>query len=246
MANEIVEKEQTFSAALTDRLTKNAEIIPKDLNIPRFVTNVVSVLNEHPDYAKYGKEAILSNAMKGAIYGLDFMMKECYMVPYGNQLQFLTGYKGACKLAKKYAVRPVNEINAWVVREGDLLDVEIRDDNQKFKFQPKPFSNAPIIGAFGAVFYKDGKTEITMINKEGLDAARNQSKAQNSPAWKNFTDEMYKKVVLNRMCKTITMDFENAFQHEAFTEGISIETDRKELVKNEVERSANTEDFVED
>ena len=78
-----------------------------------------------------------------------------------------------------------------------------------------------------------------------LENTRKSSKAANSPAWKNFTGEMYKKTVLHRLCKHIELDFENPTQRTTFMAGMEIETDPKKLAENEIEENANSVDFDE-
>lgn len=78
------------------------------------------------------------------------------MVPYGNQLNYQTDYRGAKKLAKKYAIRPVKDIYAKLVHEGDLFEESIEGGNQTFVFKPKAFNDGKIIGAFAVCLYVDG------------------------------------------------------------------------------------------
>ena len=78
-----------------------------------------------------------------------------------------------------------------------------------------------------------------------LENTRKSSKASNSPAWKNFTGEMYKKTVLHRLCKHIELDFENPTQQNTFLSGMEIETDPQRLAENDIEQNANSVDFEE-
>ena len=239
-------KELTFSDNLRNELTNVQDALPKDFNKERFVQNALALLNDNPNIAKYGQAQIISGLMKGAYLGLDFYSKECYLVPYGNQLNYQTDYRGAKKLAKKYAIRPVKDIYAKLVREGDLFEESIEGGNQTFVFKPKAFNDGKIIGAFAVCLYADGGMQYDTMSLADLENTRKQSKASNSPAWKNFTGEMYKKTVLHRLCKHIELDFENPTQRTTFMAGMEIETDPKKLAENEIEENANFVDFDED
>ena len=239
-------KELTFSESLRNELKNVQDALPKDFNKERFVQNALALLNENPNIAKYGQEQIIGGLMKGAYLGLDFYSKECYLVPYGNQLNYQTDYRGAKKLAKKYAIRPVKDIYAKLVREGDLFEESIDGGNQTFVFKPKAFNDGKIIGAFAVCLYADGGMQYDTMSLADLENTRKQSKASNSPAWKNFTGEMYKKTVLHRLCKHIELDFENPTQRTTFMAGMEIETDPKKLAENEIEENANSVDFDED
>lgn len=251
MGNEIAksgrsELSTSFSGMLTEKLNSVSGALPKDFNKARFVQNTLSLLNEKPELSKYGNAQIMSGLLKGAYLGLDFYNKECYLVPYGNQLNYQTDYRGAKKLAKKYSIRPIKDIYAKLVREGDEFEEMIEGGQQTFTFKPKAFNDGKIVGAFAVVLYADGGMGYDTMSLADLENTRRQSKASNSPAWKNFTGEMYKKTVLHRLCKHIELDFENPTQQSMFMAGMEIETDTERIVENDIRENANTVDFPDD
>ena len=246
---QIVEKKENnsnFSIVLADKLDSVSDALPKDFNKARFVQNALALVNENPNIAKYGQQKIMAGLLKGAYLGLDFYSKECYLVPYGNDLNYQTDYRGAKKLAKKYSIRPIKDIYAKLVHEGDLFEEKIVDGEQSFDFKPKPFNDGKIIGAFAVVLYTDGGMAYDTMSLADLENTRKASKASNSPAWKNFTGEMYKKTVLHRLCKHIELDFENQTQQNMFLSGMEIETDQQKIAENEIAENANSVDFPED
>ena len=242
MANEVTTA-PSFSTMLTAKLEDNNAALPADFNKARFVQNALALLNDHPELAKYGRDQLIAGLMKGAILGLDFYNKEAYLIPYGTQLNYQVDYKGKKKLAKKYSIRPILDIDAKIVREGDEFQERIIEGKTTFDFTPKPFSTAPVVGAFAYVIYKDGGMLLDTMSKDDLEKTHKHSKAQNSMAWKDFTTEMYRKTVLHRLCKHIELEFENPQQRELFTEDVAIETDTREDVKNEIAMEANVIDF---
>ena len=246
---QIVEKKENnsnFSIVLADKLDSVSDALPKDFNKARFVQNALALVNENPIIAKYGQQKIMAGLLKGAYLGLDFYSKECYLVPYGNDLNYQTDYRGAKKLAKKYSIRPIKDIYAKLVHEGDLFEEKIIGGEQSFDFKPKPFNDGKIIGAFAVVLYTDGGMAYDTMSLADLENTRKASKASNSPAWKNFTGEMYKKTVLHRLCKHIELDFENPTQQNMFLSGMEIETDQQKIAENEIAENANSVDFPED
>lgn len=246
---QIVEKKENnsnFSIVLSDKLDSVSDALPKDFNKARFVQNALALVNENPNIAKYGQQKIMAGLLKGAYLGLDFYSKECYLVPYGNDLNYQTDYRGAKKLAKKYSIRPIKDIYAKLVHDGDLFEEKIIGGEQSFDFKPKPFNDGKIIGAFAVVLYTDGGMAYDTMSLADLENTRKASKASNSPAWKNFTGEMYKKTVLHRLCKHIELDFENPTQQNMFLSGMEIETDQQKIAENEIAENANSVDFPED
>ena len=240
-----VATQKTFSVALTEKLDSVSEALPKDFNKARFVQNALALVNDNPNIAKYGQAKIMTGLLKGAYLGLDFYSKECYLVPYGEQLNYQTDYRGAKKLAKKYSIRPIKDIYAKLVREGDEFEEVIVNGEQGINFKPKPFNDGKIIGAFAVCLFEDGGMQYDTMSLADLENTRKQSKASNSPAWKNFTGEMYKKTVLHRLCKHIELDFENPTQRNAFMSDMEIETDTEKIVEAEIAENANQIEFSE-
>ena len=233
---QIVDKKpQSFSEVLTTSLVEVKDALPQDFNITRFVQNSVALLNENEQLSKfaqtYGTGQIKQGLMRGSYLGLDFMSKEAYLIPYGNKLNFMVDYRGSKKLAKKYSIRPIKDIYAKVVRQGDVFEETIVAGKPTINFTPKPFNDGAIIGAFACVLYKDGGMEYDTMTLKELENTRRHSKASNSMAWKDFTGEMYKKTVLHRLCKHIEIDFENANQRQIFNDDavLSNESEKTEV-----------------
>lgn len=243
-ANSEVAENQSFSGCLMENLTRVEDALPKGFNKARFVQNCVALLNDNPQLQKYNRNQIVSGLLKGSYLGLDFYSKECYLVPYGNQLNYQTDYRGAKKLAKKYSIRPIKDIYAKLIREGDEFEEMILNGEPSFNFKPKFLNDGKIIGAFAVVLYQDGGIGYDVMSLSELENTRKHSKASNSPAWKDFTGEMYKKTVLHRLCKHIELDFENPTQRSLFTAGMEVETDVAEQVRNDIESNANKEEFI--
>lgn len=217
MANDVVVK---FSDQLTDKLVAVESALPKDFNRERFVQNCLAVMNETPQLAKINPAQTIQGLLKGAYLGLDFLNRECYLIPYGNSVQFQTDYKGEVKFVKKYSIRKIKDIYAKVVRAGDEFVEEIVDGQPSIDFKPLPFNDAEIIGAFAIVLYQDGGMSYEVMSVKDINAVRNNySKASQSKAWKNSFDEMCKKTVLRRLCKHIETDFESIEAHGAWEDG---------------------------
>ena len=237
----LAEKKQ-FSVALTEKLDSVSEALPKGFNKARFTQNAIALLN--PGIAKYGQNQIIGGLMKGAYLGLDFYSKECYLIPYGQSLNYQTDYRGEKKLAKKYSIRPIKDIYAEIVREGDEFSIGVKDNERVVNFVPKPFNDGKIVGAFAVVEYQDGGIGTDTMSISELENTRKHSKAANSMAWKDFTSEMYKKTVLRRLCKHIEIDFENTMQRTIYSQEAEIETDPVEIARQEIEENANAEEFI--
>ena len=228
-----------FSEKLTDKLVSVESALPKDFNRERFVQNCLAVMNETPALANINPSQTIQGLLKGAYLGLDFLNKECYLIPYGNSVQFQTDYKGEVKFTKRYSIRPILDIYAKVVRDGDEFVEEIIDGRPTIHFKPKTFNNADIIGAFAVVLFKDGGLLYETMSVEDIQSVRNNySKASQSKAWKNSFGEMCRKTVLRRLSKHIETSFESVEAKAAWEDGSGMDftspvapvNDREEVV----------------
>ena len=242
----MAENKGNFALALTEKLDGVSTALPTDFNKARFVQNCIALLNDDPDkYKGFSAPVIMAGLVKAAYLGLDFYSGECYLVPYGKKLNYQTSYKGEMKLAKKYSARPIKEIYSKLIREGDEFEEVIVDGKQTINFKPKFLNDGEIIGAFAVVMYADGGMNYDVMSKKELENTRSHSRAANSPAWKDFTGEMYKKTVIRRLCKYIDLEFENSTQQSTYAEEVAIETDPVKENEIIVEAEANTVDFEE-
>lgn len=244
----------TTNANLKKMLIDDEKALPKGFNSLRFKQNALSVLMDLDLSKMQGKEFELAKCvLKGAFLGLDFMNKECYIIPYGGVPQFMTSYLGAKKLCYNYSVRPINNIYAQLVHDGDTFEPEIKDNKTFINFTPKPFSDGKIIGVFAVVEYKDGTVNMeTMSIKEVEETRQNFSKQSQGKAWKNSYGEMTKKTILHRLCKHIQLDFNNIEQQQAWNNSgdgdlkktfEATKTDVEDQVKETIQEPVETMSF---
>lgn len=222
MANEV---QVSFSDKLTDSLVAAESALPKDFNRERFVQNCIAILNENQSLAKINPAMLRMCLLKGAYLGLDFMNKECYAIPYGNTVQFQTSYKGEIKFVKRYAIRPIKDIYAKLVRKGDEFTEEIVNGQPSISFKPLPFNDEDVIGCFAVCLYVDGGMDYEVMSAKDINDVRTSySKQANGNAWKKSYGEMCKKTVLRRLCKHIETDFESVEAQKAWEDGSDLDT----------------------
>lgn len=194
------------------------EALPRDFNRARFIQNTLALVHDSEQLANVPQSKLVPVLMKGAYLGLDFFNRECYAIPYGQQIQFMPSYTGMVKLAKRFSKRPLKDIYAHIVHEGDEFESGMEDGHEFVRFKPQPFNDAPIVGAFAVAQYQDGGIKVETMSKQQLDAVKRMSKAQSGTAWKFFADEMYRKSVIRRLCKSIDLDMDTIAQVQVMQE----------------------------
>lgn len=246
---DVIEKpKQAFSVVLSESLDEVADALPKDFNKTRFVQNCVALLNDNDTlrtYAStYGTNNIKLGMLKASYLGVDFINKECYLIPYGKTLNFMLDYRGNVKLCMKYSARPIKDIYAKLVREGDFFEEKIVDGQPTIDFKPLAFNTGKIIGAFAVCLFKDGGLIYDTMNLEELEQTRKSSKMSGGATWKNFTGEMYKKTVLHRLCKHIQIDFDTPEQRKYFDEDMQADFEPEKPKKASLNDVLNEDDVI--
>lgn len=226
-----------INEGLLHELTKNEKALPPGFNRQRFCLNCITVISDMLNDEKMVNklkniqtDSIITTFLKGAYLGLDFFNGECYAIPFGNRMEFMTDYKGELKLAKKYSKNSIKDIFAKLVRDGDDFYEEVDSGEQKIVFRPKPFSNAAIKGVFAVVTYQDGSMMYETMSVEEVEKIRSSySKASNSKAWVSSYGEMVKKTCLRRLCKNIDLNFDSIEAVSAFRDGGDMDLSQLEL-----------------
>lgn len=209
--------------ALDRVLDAKHDALPSGFKKTRFSENCRAYIKDYKDLQKYDSEEVALVLFKGAVLGLDFLAKECHVITEGSALRFQTDYKGEMALVKKYSVRPILDIYAKNVREGDVFREEIIEGKPLIHFNPLAFNNSQIIGSFAVALFSDGGMVYETMPAEEIESIRrNYGKNPGSDTWEKSQGEMYKRTVLRRLCKTIEIDFD-AEQSLAYEAGSSFD-----------------------
>lgn len=225
MANEVM-------TILTNNLDYSLDTVhdalPKDFNKARFLQNTIAVIKQNPGLMKFSQNELLACSLRAAYLGLDFMNQEAWLVPFKGHLTFMNGYKGERKLALKYSITPLTDIDAQIVREGDYVDYGVKDGKAYFEWKPKPFNNGEVVGAFAIAYInneaKDVKFEV--MTKAEIEKVRKVSPAGSCGPWKDWWESMARKTVMHKLANNLELDFDNKEQRDAWEMGTGVELEK--------------------
>lgn len=185
--------------------------LPQDYSPENALKSAYLVLSESvtrdnkPVLEACTKESVANSLLKMIVQGLSVVKNQCYFIPYGDKLTFSRSYLGSVALAKR--IGNVDRVVPVVIYEGDDFEFEI-DTETGFKHVLKHgqklqnIDNAKILGAYAVVHYSNGEKNTEIMTMDEVRASWNQGQMKgNSPAHKNFTQEMVKKTVIARACK---------------------------------------------
>lgn len=210
----VLEKEiSTQILARIDEFTSTGEIIlPNDYSPANALKGAMLVLKEakdrqgNPVLTVCSKESIATAMLKMVVEGLSPLKSQGYFIPYGKDLTWIRSYQGSVALAKR--VGGVSDVVSNVVYEGDDFVFQINPltgYKEIVKHIPNitNISNDKIVGAYAVILYTDGRRDLEVMTIKEIETAWGQGATKgNSPAHKGFRQEMAKKTVINRACKT--------------------------------------------
>lgn len=192
---------------------------------------------------KCSRESIANSLLNMAIQGLSPAKKQCYFVPYGQNLSMQRSYFGTQKVVK--SLTNVEDIWATIIYEGDEFEIEIEGGRERIAKHTTSFLNRDndIIGAYCIIKKSDGEEVLTVMTRKEIEASWSQSK--NKSVQNKFPQEMAKRTVINRAAKAFinTSDDSDALiQAVNDTTEEEFENDQERAVRDvteTVEREAN-------
>lgn len=235
--------ELTMSGYFTQELERISAALPENFNKQRFALNFVSLINDKKELQAFSKEKLATAMIRTAQDGLDVLNGEVYIYKgYSGDLTYTPSYRGMKKMAIEKSVKPISEIYAKIIHEGDTLDEEIIHGVTRINYKSNILNKSkPVIGAFAVCLFKDGSQIYEVMSLEELNAVK--AKSRNSGAWKDFPGEMQKKTVIRRLVKNITVSWDNKEQSDAFFGTDDFASDPQEQAQVDIENNANQTDF---
>lgn len=160
-----------------------------------------------PALQQCSPRSVLMSLMVAAQLGLDpsGAKGEGYLVPFRGECSFMPGYRGLLKLVRESGLRVV----AHIVYEGDTFSCGLGTD-EYVRHSPTLSDRGAVVGAYAVAREGDGAIfDITLMTADELERVREDAKSRNrgkeSPAWARWPEEMYRKTILRRICKTLPL-----------------------------------------
>ena len=165
------------------------------------------------------KDSIANALFDMVLQGLAVSKNQGYFIVYGNKLEFQRSYFGTVALAKRVGGIKQEPI-ANVIYEGDEFVYSIDPNTariQIIKHEQKieNIDNTKIKAAYALIVRPDGTTQVTIMSMQQIRKSWEQGATKgNSPAHKNFPEEMAKKTVIGRTCKMIINSSDDAWIYD--------------------------------
>lgn len=187
--------------------------------------------------------SIAEALLKMVVNGVNPIKKQCYFIPYADKLECSISYAGNIAIAKRYG--GLKSIKGNAIYKGDTFEFGIDPETGyreiiKHTQSLKSLGTNDIIGAYAVVEMVDGTRDVEVMDIAQIRMAWGQGGSKgNSPAHKNFPDQMAIKTVLNRACKLIISSSDDSALYDPLNEE-EIDT-TKANVAHKIKQEANQE-----
>jgi len=220
---EIAEKPRQSTAAVfyndLENYTANLrDALPADIPVERFKRVLVTAVSTNPELLYADRRSLFNAAMRCAVDGLLPDGRQAALVVFRTDVKQRDPNTGIDHVRKidaatympmlaglRERMRKSGEVASAVaeaVFERDVFSYRLGDDPY-IEHRPPPLGEprGQVIGAYAIIRLKNGEVIRDVMDRPMIEAARNVSRAKNSPMWTNFYWEGAKKTVLRRASK---------------------------------------------
>lgn len=253
MSNELVKAQKEMSMEIMKKIAdmegKKQIYFPKNYSPENAINSAFLAIQQAVD--KNGKTAIetctresISNALLDTVVqGLSPAKKQVYYIVRGNKLCADRSYFGTVAVLKR--MTNIVDVFAQAIYKGDVFEFKIEGARKVITKHEQNFetiSSGEVVGAYATIIYKEGedrKEYSDVMTMKDIQASWNKSKSQQRTVHNEFPDQMAKRTVLNRTCKTFInssddSDLDMVVQSFNRTDGREEVVDLKESANSEI------------
>jgi recombination protein RecT len=185
-----------------------AKVLPKHLTPERMIQVVSTMAFKTPALRQCDPNSVLACVLQLSELGLELSptLGEAYLIPRKGVCTFLPGYRGLVKLAMQSG--DVLAVRSSLVRQGDLFSVAY-DPDLVFQHVPSlDTEEREVTHVYAIARLKNGERLIEVMTRDEVNRIRSRSSAANDGPWKTDWNEMARKTVMRRLCKSLPRSYE--------------------------------------
>lgn len=214
----------TVRADLEKMKSQFAMALPKHITEDRLLRVALTCIQNTPKLLECDKTSLYAAIMTCAQLGLepDGVLGHAYLIPYGNKVQFIAGYKGLLALARNSG--EVVSISAHEVCQNDEFEYEY-GLNEVLKHKPAQGNRGAIISFYAYAKFKDGGHHFDVMSLEDVEGIRDHSqgyiaakKWKKESPWDTHFVEMGRKTLIRRIAKYLPLNVQRASSMEDYAD----------------------------
>jgi len=210
-------KIDTVRGALEQMKPQLAMALPQHLTPDRLLRVTMTAVQNAPRLLDCDRTSLFAAVMTCAQLGLepDGILGQAYLVPFGNKVQFIPGYKGYLTLARNSG--EISTVQAHAVHTADFFEYAY-GINEKLEHRPAEGDRGEIKLFYAYALYKDGGHIYEVMSVAEVNAIRDQSdgykafkagKIKSNP-WDSNYAQMGRKTVIRRLANYLPLNVQRA------------------------------------
>lgn len=241
ISDSVMAKIKVFEETGTLNIPKNYS--PANaLRIAWLILQDTKTMDKRPVLEVCTRQSVANALLRMIILGLNPVKRQCSFIAYGNQLNCQREYQGTIAIAKRHGVVKVTGCAVFSKDEFEYMVLEDGTHKVAKHIQTiESIDTGIVIAAYATKVYSDGSKETKVMSMTQIKKAwaQGQTKGE-SPAHKNFPDEMAIKTVINRLLKP---DVNSSDDADLFSEDDEENNNGKDVVtatvQHQIEENAN-------
>lgn len=211
-----------LESLLMSRRSAMEAVLPKHLTPDRLIKIASVAVSRNELLKKCTPLSIVVAVMTAAQLGLDCggALGSAYLVPFKRskkvggdrwqtnyECQLIIGYRGLIDLARRSG--HIMSIESRVVYQNDLFDVEYGREGVQLKHKPALDADPGQMRlVYALATLKDGGHQFELMTRTQIDGIKARSQAKDNGPWVTDYDEMARKTVVKRLCKSLPLSTE--------------------------------------
>ena len=215
----------TVRAALEQMKPQLALALPEHLTPERLLRVTMTAIQNNPKLLDCDRTSLWAAVMTSAQLGLepDGALGQAYLVPFGNKVQFIPGYKGYLTLARNSG--EISTIQAHESCVNDLFEFAY-GLNERLDHVPADGERGEVKYFYAYAKYKDGGHIFEVMTRAEVNAIRDNSEAYKafkakrikSTPWDSDYVQMGRKTVIRRLANYLPLSVQRAAALDAAVE----------------------------
>lgn len=207
-------KTKTIFDLIRDNQAGYARALPSMITPERFVRVAITAIRTKPQLARCNQQSLLGALMLSAQLGLEpgGPLGHAYLVPFGNEVTFIVGYKGMIDLARRSGA--VASIYAEPVFEGDEFhwSLGLHRDIQHSPTAVQRDDPTKITHVYAVARFKGEGEEpsFVVLTRAQVEKFRARSKTPKKGPWVDDWQAMALKTAVRRLATWLPMSVELA------------------------------------
>jgi recombination protein RecT len=182
--------------------------LPKHMDPDRIARIAITLVGGNAQLAACTPESFLGALMTASQLGLEpGPLGEAYLVPFGDKVTFIAGYRGLIKLA--YQSGQLKRIGAHIVRENDEFDFGYGLDPY-LTHKPSLEDRGDPIAVYAAAKLDNDETPFIVMSIDEVERIRARSRAARKGPWVTDWDAMARKTAVRQLAKWLPMSTDPA------------------------------------